>query len=114
DQTLAEVLREGTVILGYGLTFESGGGGRGACALHPIALPVLQPSEETGEAPFFRATGCVCTLPMLATAGGASGFLNAAPHSDGILRRVPLVIELDGQVYPSLALRAVIAKTGAK
>ena len=114
DQTLAEVLREGNVILGYGLTFEGGGGGRGACALHPIALPVLQPSEETDEAPFFRATGCVCTLPMLATAAGASGFLNAAPDADGILRRVPLVIELEGQVYPSLALRAVIAKTGAK
>ena len=59
---------------------------------------VLHPSEETGDAPFFRAGGCVCSLPMLAAAAGASGFLNAAPDSDGILRRVPLVIELDGQV----------------
>ncbi len=77
-------------------------------------IPVLQPSDEAVDAPFFSATGCVCTLPMLAAAAGASGFLNAAPDSDGILRRVPLVIELDGQVYPSLALRAVIANTDAK
>src|SRR5439155_7811299 len=37
---------------------------------------------------------------------------NAAPDPDGILRRVPLLAELDGRVYPSLALVAVAAKTG--
>ena len=114
DQTLAETLRAGDVILGYGLTFDPTGAGRGSCVLHPIALPVLHPSDESNDAPFFRASGCVCTLPMLASAAGASGFLNAAPDSDGILRRVPLVIELDGRVYPSLALRAVMDTVGAK
>jgi adenylate cyclase len=114
DQVLADTLGAGDVILGYGLTFDPGGAGRGSCVLHPIALPVLRPNEETNDAPFFRATGCVCSLPMLATAAGASGFLNAAPDSDGILRRVPLVIELGGRVYPSLALRAVMDTIGAK
>ena len=114
DHTLADTLRAGDVILGYGLTFDPGGIGHGACVLHPIALPVLHPSDETNDAPFFRATGCVCSLPMLAAAAGASGFLNAAPDSDGILRRVPLVVELNGHVYPSLALRAVMGRIGAK
>ena len=41
------------------------------------------------------------------------GFLNAAPDSDGTLRRVPLVAEFEGRVYPSLALAAVVAATGA-
>ena len=49
---------------------------------------------------------------MLATAAGASGFLNAAPDPDGLLRRVPLLIELGGRVYPSLSLAAVAAVTG--
>src|SRR5207245_9318101 len=43
-----------------------------------------------------------------------SGFLNAAPDSDGILRRVPLLVELDGRVYPGLALAAVVAATGVR
>ncbi len=81
----------------------------GACVLHPVGLVVVHPQEETGSAPYFHATGVVCSLPMLAEAAGASGFLNAAPDSDGILRRVPLVAELDGRVYPSLALAAVAA-----
>jgi adenylate cyclase len=56
----------------------------------------------------------VCSLAALATAAGASGFLNAAPDRDGILRRVPLLAELNGRVYPSLALAAVTTLTGAR
>jgi adenylate cyclase len=37
--------------------------------------------------------------------------MNAAPDSDGILRRVPLVVELEGRIYPALALAAVSAAT---
>ncbi len=71
--------------------------------------------EKTpATAPYFHATGVVCNLPMLAQAAGASGFMNAAPDADGILRRVPLLIELDGRVYPSLALAATMAATGSR
>jgi HD-GYP domain-containing protein (c-di-GMP phosphodiesterase class II) len=51
---------------------------------------------------------------MLALAAAGSGFLNAAPDADGILRRVPLLAELDGRIYPGLALAAVAAATGAR
>ena len=54
----------------------------------------------------FEATGAVCSLPTLTSAAGASGFLNATPDTDGILRRVPLAIQMEGRVYPSLALAA--------
>jgi adenylate cyclase len=40
--------------------------------------------------------------------------MNAAPDADGILRRVPLLMELDGRVYPSLALAATMAATGSR
>src|SRR4029077_20687358 len=73
-----------------------------------------QPPDAMRYEPFFHATGVVCNLPMLAEAAGASGFLNAAPDADGILRRVPLLAELDGRVYPGLALAAVAAATGAR
>jgi adenylate cyclase len=114
DEVLATTLRAGRVILGYGLTFDPSSRSRSACVLHPVSLPILHPSEETGETPFFHATGAVCSLSILAQSAGASGFLNAAPDSDGILRRVPLLAELDGRVYPSLALASVKAITGAR
>ena len=74
------------------------------------------PSSSHGprrDAPLFHAGGAVCSLPTLARAAGRSGFLNAVPDADGILRRVPLVIEYDGTTYPGLALAAVLAATGA-
>ena len=109
DDQLASMLREGRVVLGYGLTFEPGRKADNACVLHPVGLAILKSREvvDEPETPYFQASGAVCSLPSLAEAAGVSGFLNAAPDSDGILRRVPLIAELDGQVYPSLALAAV-------
>jgi len=114
DDVLAETLRKGRVVLGYGLTFDAAGSAPNACVLHPLGLAIIQPREEIEDAPFFRATGAVCSLPMLAQAAGASGFLNAAPDADGILRRVPLLLDFEGRVYPGLALAAVAAATGTR
>jgi adenylate cyclase len=103
DQALAAVLHDAGVVLGYGLTFDPGGQSK-TCILRPIPLAVVRPpGVEEGE-PYFRATGAVCNLPVLAAAAPRSGFLNASPDIDGILRRAPLVAELEGRLYPSLAL----------
>jgi CHASE2 domain-containing sensor protein len=114
DAALAAALREGRVVLGYGLTFDAASRTHSACVMHPIGIAIVQPPDAMRYEPFFHATGAVCNLPMLAEAAGASGFLNAAPDADGILRRVPLLAELDGRVYPGLALAAVAAATGAR
>jgi adenylate cyclase len=113
DRALADVLREGRVIPGYGLTFDPAPSPHSACMLHPVGLAIMRPPDEPSHEPLFHATGAVCNLPMLDESVAASGFLNAAPDADGILRRVPLLVELDGRVYPSLALAAVTAATGA-
>lgn len=114
DAALAAMLREGRVVLGYAMRFDAGVPDRGACELHPAGLALVHVGEDTGSTPYFHATGAVCNLPALARAAGASGFMNAAPDADGILRRVPLLIELDSRVYPSLALAATMAATGSR
>jgi len=112
DEALAATLKGGRVVLGYGLTFDAPSEGRPPCALHPFPVVVVDTDSET--APFFRATDAVCSLPHLASAAGASGFLNAAPDRDGILRRVPVLAEFDGRIYPSLALAAFSASQGVR
>ena len=114
DEQLAAALRDRGVILGYGLTFDPGTPSTGACALRPLGIAVIQPPGGARSDPYFNASGAVCNLPALAQAAAGSGFLNALPDADGILRRIPLVAELDGRVYPSLALATVMAVTGAK
>jgi len=113
DAALAETLRAGRVVLGYALTFDAGGPSR-ECVHHPLGVAVIQDEDEDTDDPFFRAAAAVCNIPNLAQAATASGFLNAGPDPDGILRRVPLVMELGGRIYPSLALAAVSAATGTR
>ena len=112
DGQLADALRAGNVILGYAFTFHAGA--RSApCVMHPLRLAIIQPAGGNTDPPAFRATGAMCNLNALSDAAGASGFLNAVPDSDGMLRRIPILIEYDGRVYPGLGLAAVMAATGA-
>jgi adenylate cyclase len=102
DAALAETLGGGQVVLGYAFTFETAAAVH-TCVLHPLNLAIVQSRDHFGHAPFFQASGTICSLPLLGAAAGRSGFLNAAPDADGILRRVPLLIEHQSRVYPSLA-----------
>jgi adenylate cyclase len=111
DVAFAADIRDGGVVLGYALTFDAGGRGSNGCVLHPVNLAIAQRSDDPAEATFFRASSAICSLPALAQAAGASGFLNATPDGDGILRRMPLLLELDGRVYPGLAVASVLSAT---
>jgi HD-GYP domain-containing protein (c-di-GMP phosphodiesterase class II) len=114
DEALAAILRQGRVVLGYAMRFDEAASGGSGCVLHPVAPALLHAGDETDTALYFHATGAVCNLPTLAQAAGSSGFMNAAPDADGILRRVPLLMELEGRIYPSLALAATMAATGSR
>lgn len=115
DETLASALPGGRIVLGYALTFSRTDVGQRDCVLHPLAVPIVQPAGgASDDAPLFHAEGAVCSLPVLARAAGRSGFLNAIPDADGILRRVPLVVEYAGTALPGLALSAVLVATGAQ
>jgi adenylate cyclase len=113
DQALAAILRDSGVVPGYGLIFDPDATINHDCVLHPLPLVVVRPPDEEDVEPYFHATSAVCNIPVLVAAATRSGFLNAAPDTDGILRRIPLVVELGGQAYPSLALTAYSAATGA-
>jgi adenylate cyclase len=106
DAALAETLKRGAILLGYAMTFDGAPGASGDCALKPLGLAVVR-HDDSDDEPYFRPTGSICNLPVLARAAAGSGFMNAAPDTDGLLRRVPMLMELDGRIYPSLGLRTV-------
>jgi HD-GYP domain-containing protein (c-di-GMP phosphodiesterase class II) len=111
DAALAKTLREGRVVLGYAMRFD-GQPDAGSCTPPSLGLSIAQADND--DEPVFRATGAICSLPELTAAAGAQGFLNAAPDSDGILRRVPLLLRLGDGTYPSLALATVAAMAGTR
>ena len=114
DAVLSRTLAGGRVILGYGLLFDPTPEPPRGCVQHAIGLPIIRGAAVQTDDPFFRATDAVCNLPTLTAAAGASGFLNAAPDPDGILRRAPLLMQYGDRVYPALSLAAVREATAAR
>ena len=115
DAALAGVLSGGTFILGYNLRFAAEREDASGCILHPIPVVTLQkPGGKAEVAELFQASAVLCSLPGLAAAATGSGFLNAAPDTDGILRRMPLMIAHDGLVYPSLGLATLLPVLGVR
>ena len=55
---------------------------------------------------FYRADDVLCNYQSLA--GPGAGFLNGTPDTDGIIRRLPLLIEFDEKIYPSFALALLL------
>jgi CHASE2 domain-containing sensor protein len=113
DAVLSDTLRKGRAILGYGLLFDPTGEAPKPCVQHALSLPIIRGAGVQTEDPFFRATSAVCNIPTLTDAAQASGFLNAAPDPDGILRRAPLLMQYRGRVYPALSLAAVRSVSNA-
>jgi PAS domain S-box-containing protein len=106
DEVLAQALSGKPAVAGYSFSFDHGTAGPPVCSVASLPLAVTSPKDSEGAA-FFHATGAVCSVPEISRAAAANGFLNAAPDSDGKMRRIPLVIESGGRYYPSLALAAL-------
>ena len=63
---------------------------------------------------FVRAfSSAVTTLAELETVAQGNGAINSTPDIDQVIRRVPLVLTLQGQLYPSLAAEALRVAQGA-
>ena len=111
DKRLADALSRGRVVLGYQFLFEENSDSDN-CLLHSLRVNKLGQFGEEDSAVFIRAPGVSCNLKMLSQAASASGFFNVSPDPDGNLRRVPLVIEHKGELYPSLALATLMQYLG--
>jgi CHASE2 domain-containing sensor protein len=108
DQILAEALSRNAAVLGYQFLFEEDSRPDG-CLLHPLRIHRIgRAGEEEAESLFLRARGVACNLDSLSRAAWGSGFFNIAPDPDGIMRRMPLIIEHQGRLYPSLALATLM------
>ena len=57
--------------------------------------------------------GALAPLSQLAQHAAGVGFLNWRPDSDRVVRRVPLILNVDGSLHPSLAMEALRIAQGA-
>ncbi|HVI91060.1 MAG TPA: CHASE2 domain-containing protein [Dongiaceae bacterium] len=100
DAELAAALRTAPVVTGFVLTSESS----------QQAPPRKAGMATNGANPLdfaFGYTGAVPGLQIFDDAAHGSGLLNVRPDRDGVTRRVPMVMQYDGKLYPSLSAEAL-------
>ncbi len=103
DARFAESLKGRPVVLGYYFNGEDR-----AVRVNEIPAPVLPKGTFAGrKVQFPQWQGYTGNLPAyLANAGGA-GHINPVVDRDGVLRRVPLLLEFEGQYYEAFSLAIV-------
>jgi PAS domain S-box-containing protein len=110
DKHLAETLAAGPYVLGYEFLIDAAPQSAAqACRLHPLNIIWVHTSDAAlVNSQFYTVHGVVCNHPLFSDAVSSSGFLNAVPDPDGVLRRVPLLIQYEKQLYPSFALSTLM------
>ena len=102
DGRLADIMERYPVVLGY--LFGRGTGEQQSVsgALPP---PVLgEDAFARRSIPFVKATGFSGNIEILQNAALGAGHFNPWVDDDGVVRKVPLLYEYEGQYYSALAL----------
>jgi adenylate cyclase len=107
DQLLADAMRHSRVVLGEsGLPY--------VVAELDKTLPVTG-LAMLGEDPhrfMFRFAGLLRNTPVLEAAAAGRGLLTINPERDGIVRRVPMIMQAQGETMPSLSFEMLRVVTG--
>jgi adenylate cyclase len=56
--------------------------------------------------------GLIANVPSLENSAAGVGIVNTLPEVDGVNRRVPLIVTVDGKLYPSIALETLRVAAG--
>jgi adenylate cyclase len=104
DRLLADAMHRAAVVLGFVLDPTAGGA--------VVGVPVLVRGYPH-RAGIWSARGAIGPTPVLAGAAAGMGALSLPGDADGIVRRVPLLVDIGGDIRPGLAFDALRAAQGA-
>jgi HD-GYP domain-containing protein (c-di-GMP phosphodiesterase class II) len=111
DAILGQTLKTSPFVLSYFFTFDKPGSN--ACKPKSVSGAFLSANGgKSASLSLLHAFDVVCNIPPVQQAADNSGFTNVAPDSDGLYRKMPLVIEYKDRLYPSLALQTFLTANG--
>ncbi len=113
DVILADALAAGPYVLGY--RFLPTGAKDFPPGLRPVNIAIFR-GDSSPDSTFALPEGSkvIAPLPIFVDAVKHSGFVDIQPDSDGVIRKTPLLIRFQGQIYPSLALTTVMQALGTE
>ncbi|MFA6014555.1 MAG: adenylate/guanylate cyclase domain-containing protein [Gallionellaceae bacterium] len=101
DSLFAKRLQQRNTVLGYYFTGTKNISGA-------LPEPVFEPNSFDGRPiTFTKWKGYGGNLPELQASAASAGHFNPIVDSDGVVRRVPLIVEYEGAYYESLSMAVV-------
>jgi len=101
DALLAEVIEQTPTIVGYVFALQDDGI---APEKSPKSKAMVIEEKKPENSYLIKPYRTILNIPTIQQAAYSSGYFNTIPDNDGIVRSIPLVMEYDGIVYPSLSL----------
>ena len=103
DKFFADMLKQTPTIIGQIPTNDSSSSGvvRGVASIGADWKPWV-----------YRYSGAVGPIPEFAKSANAVGMMIVAPEADGVVRRMPLVVSVDGVLYPSMSMEVLRMAAG--
>ena len=102
DDYFCDTLTYGTVIAQVGTAQKR--------TSNPVARGVAKIGNPLDF--LYEWPGMVGPLPELANCTSGVGTINTAPEIDGVTRRVPLLMKIDEEVYPNMAIEIIRTAVG--
>ena len=111
DAILAQTITQTPTVMGYvfALTpdfIEPEG--------HPKSSAIIIEHERPAHSSLIKPYRAILNIPLIQQKAYSSGYFNTIPDNDGIVRSIPLVMEYDGVLYPSLSLEMIRIALGEK
>jgi adenylate cyclase len=111
DTLFAQAMDEGKVVLGFAI--RQAQAQSGDAAVPPVSAGLVE--LGAGAAPHLRPfAAAVAAVPMLAEHAFGHGALAFLPDSDGVVRRVPLLLRVADRTVPSLVAELLRASLGER
>ncbi len=103
DSALGQTLKEFPVILGSAPSSQTKNQPRapGSAVLNPEYLDQI-----------VTYPGLIANIPLLENNAAGIGITNTLPEVDGVNRRIPLIVGVDGKLYPSIAMETLRLAAG--
>ena len=103
DSTLGQALKEFPVVLGSVPSDKTKNTPRapGSAVLGPEHLDQI-----------IQYPGLIANVPLLENSAAGVGIVSTLPEVDGVNRRLPLIVTVDGKLYPSIAMETLRIAAG--
>ncbi|MFK5986826.1 MAG: CHASE2 domain-containing protein [Pseudomonadota bacterium] len=111
DQQMSIVLNHGPFVLGYAFNFDKQPAPlKIAPDLQPLTMLFHYQEDNLEENPlaWYQPTTVVNNIAAFSQVAKTAGFFNARPENDGILRKVPLIMQYQNKLYPNLSLATLM------